>query len=93
MNQFKKAQLELRDFQRNMEKRIQTESRALLKEHFAYPVFLYEADNVGITSTGETDQNELYPNPNQPPGTEGKTCLELYRAFIQDPKPFVEGRS
>ena len=89
----KKAQFELRDFQRKMEKRIQAESRALLKERFAYPVFLYAADKVGITSTGEADQNELFPHPNQPPGTEGKTCLEVYRAFIQDPKPFLEGRA
>lgn len=86
----KKAQEELRSFQRDMEERIRAESRALLKERFPYPVFLYEAEKVGISSTGEADQNELYPNPNQPPGTEGKTCLELYRAFRQDPKAFLE---
>jgi len=86
----KKAQAELRDFQRKMEERIQVESRALLKERFPYPVFLYEAEKVGISSTGEADQNELYPNPSQQPGTEGKTCLELYRAFLKDPKAFLE---
>ena len=85
----KKAQGELRDIQRKMEERIQVESRALLKERFPYAIFLYEAEKVGITSTGEADQNELHPNPNQPPSTEGKTCLELYRAFLKDPKAFL----
>ena len=85
----KKAQGELRNIQRKMEERIQAESRALLKERFPYAIFLYEAEKVGITSTGEADQNELHPNPNQPPSTEGKTCLELYRAFLKDPKAFL----
>jgi type I restriction enzyme M protein len=61
-----------------------------LKERFQYAVFLYEAEKVGVTSTGEADQSELYPNSNQPLGTEGKTCLELYRAFLKDPKAFLE---
>jgi type I restriction enzyme M protein len=86
----KKAQTELRDFQGKMEERIQAESRVLLKERFPYPVFLYEAEKVGISSIGEADQNELYPNPDQPPGTEGKTCLELYRAFLKNPRAFLE---
>ena len=72
-----------------MEAHIQAESRALLKERFPYAIFLYEAEKVGISSTGEADQNELYPNPNQPLDTEGKTCLELYRAFLKDPKGFL----
>ncbi|MBM4134921.1 MAG: hypothetical protein FJ245_14270 [Nitrospira sp.] len=86
----KKAQDELRTFQREMEERVQIESRILLKERFPYPVFLYDADKVGISSTGEAEQNELFPNPSQPPGTEGKTCLDLYRTFRQDPKAFLE---
>jgi len=86
----KKVQAELRGFQRKMEERVQAESRALLKERFPYPVFLYGAEKVGISSTGEADQNELYPNANQPPGTEDKTCLELYRTFLKDPKAFLE---
>ena len=73
-----------------MEDRIRTEARALLKERFSYPVFLYEAEKVGITSTGEEDQNELYPNPNQPPDTECKTCLEVYRAFLKNPEQFLQ---
>jgi type I restriction enzyme M protein len=89
----KELQDELRRYKREMDDRIKVETRALLKERFPYAVFLYQAEKVGITSTGEADQNELYPNPNQPPGTEGKTCLEVYRAFIQDPKPFLQGRA
>jgi restriction endonuclease S subunit len=63
------------------------EARALLKERFNYPVFLYEAEKVGITATGEPDQNELYPNEDMPPGI-AKTCLELYREFRLDAEPF-----
>jgi len=81
----KKSQDELRNFLREMEERLQVESRALLKERFPYSVFLYDGERVGISSVGEADQNELYPNPNQPPDTEGKTCLELYRSFQRNP--------
>lgn len=86
----KKSQDELRIFLRAIEKTIQDDTRALLKERFPYPIFLYEAEKVGITSTGEADQNELYPNPNQPADTESKTCLELYRTFRLDPCTFLE---
>jgi type I restriction enzyme M protein len=66
---------------------ITTESRALLKKRFDYPVFLYEAEKVGISATGAPDLNELYPNDRVPSGME-KTCLELYHEFRQDPTPF-----
>lgn len=33
-----------------------------------YPIFLYEAEKVGITATGEPDANELYPNDRMPTG-------------------------
>ncbi len=78
---------ELADYDKKMAETIATESRALLKRCFDYPVFLYEAENVGISATGEPDQNELYPNDRVPPGIE-KTCLELYREFRKDPAPF-----
>ena len=67
---------------------IKAESRALLKERFSYPVFLYEAEKVGITATGEEDQNELYPNEKVPEGIE-KTCLELYQEFHANPEAFL----
>ena len=78
---------ELADFDKKMTETIATESRAQLKQRFDYPVFLYEAEKVGISATGEPDQNELYPNDRVPPGV-AKTCLELYREFRKDPAPF-----
>ena len=81
---------DLRMFLRKMEVIIKSESRTLLRERFAYPIFLYEAEKVGITSTGEADQNELYPNINQPSNKGGKTCLELYEIFIKNPESFLE---
>lgn len=89
----KELQDGLRRYKLEIGDRIKIEARAVLKERFPYAIFLYQAEKVGITSTGEANQNELHPNANQPPGTEGKTCLELYRAFIQDPKLFLQGRT
>jgi type I restriction enzyme M protein len=70
-----------------MAETIAKETRSLLKERFPYPIFLYEAEKVGITATGEQDQNELVQNDNIPPGTT-KTCLEFYHEFRRNPKPF-----
>ena len=78
---------ELADFAKRMADTIAAETRALLKERFPYPVFLYEAEKVGITATGDADQNELVPNDNVPPGI-AKTCLELYREFRANPEAF-----
>jgi type I restriction enzyme M protein len=83
----KAAQKALADYQRAMAEKKAAESRALLKTRFNYPIFMYEAEKVGITATGEKDQNELYPNPDLPPGIE-KSCVELYQAFRQKPEPF-----
>jgi type I restriction enzyme M protein len=83
----KALQKELADYQKRMAEIIARETRALLKERFPYPIFLYDARKVGITATGEQDQNELFPNDSQPPDIE-KTCLELYQAFRRDPRPF-----
>ena len=83
----KEMQKKLADYQRQMATTIATETRALLKEWFTYPIFLYEAQKVGITATGDTDQNELSPNPNQPLDVP-KTCLEFYWEFRRDPKRF-----
>ena len=86
----KAVQKKLKDYEKRIEEQIRREARALLKERFAYQVFLYEAEKVGITATGEEDQNELYPNRNLPPGLE-KSCLELYREFRRDPETFFLG--
>ena len=65
----KTLQKELADYEKQMAETIAKETRALLKERFPYPIFLYEAEKVGITATGEQDQNELVPNDNQPPAS------------------------
>jgi len=86
----KAAQRELADYLKRMEETKTREARALLKERFDYPVFLYEAEKVGITATGEADANELYPNASLPAGMKPEdTCLELYRRFRKDPKAFA----
>ena len=77
-------QRELADFQRSTRSRQLTEARRLFRERFDYPIFMYEAQKVGISATGEEDENELYPNDNQPTDC-GRTCLELYRDFLVDP--------
>lgn len=83
----KLPQKQLGDYQKAVTEIITTETRALLKERFPYPIFLYEADKVGITATGDADQNELFPNASQPQNLR-KTCLELYRQFRRDPNGF-----
>lgn len=86
--QRKGLQKELAAFPKRMGETVTAETRALLKERFPYPIFLYEAGKVGITATGEADQNELVPDGNQPQDG-GKTCLELYREFRADPRRFL----
>ncbi len=83
----KDKQKELKDYLKRKETEKKAEARALLKERFPYPIFLYEAEKVGITATGEEDQNELYPNQNVPPDID-KTCYELYREFRKSPEAF-----
>ncbi|HEY0376406.1 MAG TPA: N-6 DNA methylase [Pyrinomonadaceae bacterium] len=81
-----KAKKELK----TLEETIRAEARALLKERFPYPIFLYEAERVGITATGEEDLNELcrYPQDKVPAGID-KTCLELNEEFRQNPESFL----
>lgn len=85
--QRKVLQKELKDYLKAMELRKISEARQLLKERFDYPIFMYEAEKVGISATGEEDHNELYPNDNQPVDCD-KTCLEYYREFLSDPSAF-----
>lgn len=84
----KAHQRELLDYQKRMAEVIATETRALLKERFPYPIFLYQAEKVGITATGEADQNELVPNDRLPAGL-AKSCLESFQAFRLDPSSFL----
>jgi type I restriction enzyme M protein len=86
----KAAQRERTGYVRGIEEKKTREKRALLKERFDYPIFLYEAEKVGITATGEPDANELYPNEGLPSGMKPEeTCLELYRQFRANPKAFI----
>jgi type I restriction enzyme M protein len=78
----------LRDYRREMDAKIKREAQALLKERFPYYIFLYEAEKVGITATGEEDENELYPNENIPLGVQ-RVCLDLYREFRKHPEDFL----
>ncbi|MCB1782249.1 MAG: N-6 DNA methylase [Candidatus Competibacteraceae bacterium] len=82
--QRKALQKGLKDYLKAMEVKQITETRQLLKERFDYSIFMYEAEKVGISATGEEDQNELYPNANQPADCD-KTCLEWYREFRLNP--------
>lgn len=68
---------------------VEADARLRLRRKARYPIFMYEADRVGITATGSADDNELYPNPRVPSGVT-KTALELYREFVNNPKPFLE---
>lgn len=81
----KDLQKDLKTYLKAMEEKVKAGSRALLKERFDYSIFMYEAEKVGITATGEPDQNELFPNSNQPPDCE-KTCLEYYNEFCINPE-------
>ena len=81
-------QKELKALLKRMDDMISTETRALLKERFPYPIFLYEADKVGITATGDADQNELIPNDRFPIGIT-QSCLELYQEFRRNPEAFL----
>lgn len=76
-----------RDWDRLMAEEIKTETRALLKERFPYPIFLYQAEKVGITATGDEDSNELGPKGTLPLGVT-RTALMEYWDFRQDPTEF-----
>ncbi len=82
-------QKELREYLKRMDAKKAAESRQLLKDRFDYPIFMYEAEKVGISATGEEDLNELYLTDNNPKDIE-KTCLEWYRQFLADPDNFAE---
>jgi type I restriction enzyme M protein len=83
-----KLMKELKSYQREMGVKIDREARTLLKARFDYPIFLYDAEEVGITATGEEDRNELYPNSNVPQDSE-TTALELFREFRKHPEALL----
>ena len=79
----------LAHFRRDTRSRQLREVRRLVRGRFDYPIFMYEAEKVGISATGEEDENELYPNDKKP-ADRAATCLELYRAFLDDPSAIAE---
>lgn len=85
--QQKTLKAELVTFEKRLTEQIKAEARQLVKTRFDYPVFLYDAEKMGLSATGEPDANELYPNPRLPAGLT-VTALEQYRAFAKDATPF-----
>jgi len=88
----KAAQAELSQYEKRMADTKATEARQLLKQRFAYPVFLYDAEHVGITATGEQDTCELYESETlglPADITAEGTALEQYRRFRADPQAFI----
>ena len=57
---------------------VETESRKLARIDFDYPIFMCEAEKVGISSTGEEDINEL------------PDVYEQYKKFKSDPEAFAD---
>lgn len=75
------ARKRLKEIAVEVKERARRDARKLCR----YPIFFYEAQRVGITSTGESDDNELYPNPRAP---QGSTALEEFRRFKKDHEEF-----
>jgi type I restriction enzyme M protein len=84
----KALQKELAEYAKSMEAQQASAARARFKARVDYPVFMYEAEHVGISATGEADYNELYPNDNPPP-VRDKSCLEWYQEFKKNPEQFL----
>ncbi|RPH62301.1 MAG: SAM-dependent DNA methyltransferase, partial [Chloroflexi bacterium] len=86
----KALQKELAEYSKNMDAQVLREARVRFKERVDYPVFMYDAEHVGISATGEADYNELYPNDNPPPDMD-KTALDWCQQFVSDPLSIVAG--
>lgn len=72
---------------------IAADARRRLRSAHSYPIFMYEAEKVGITATGAADENELFPNSRLPREVE-VSALEQFHKFLQDPTPFlIKGHS
>ena len=83
---------ELRKAEKGFDARERADARAGLRARWRYPVFLYEAERVGITATGEADLNELVPGGRMPEGVE-RSALEEYQAFRQNPDALLRTES
>lgn len=86
------AKGELRQYEKRMAQAKAAEARQLLKQRFNYPIFLYDAEHVGITATGEQDTCELFESEAlglPADATPEDTALEQYRRFYADPQAFA----
>lgn len=63
---------------RELDEFVETESRKLARIDFDYPIFMCEAEKIGISSTGEEDINEL------------PDIYEQYKQFKTDPEAFAD---
>ena len=80
----REAQSKRREYVKRMTILKKIESRRLLRQRFDYPVFIYEATRVGITPTGEEDQNELICSDD----SVDRSCIEIYDEFRKDKPSF-----
>ena len=78
-------QRELRAYKQQMKRLKYKEARNLAKTNFPYSIFMYEAERVGISATGEDDLNELGPNTILPDGI-SRSCLDWFEIYKSDPK-------
>jgi type I restriction enzyme M protein len=87
------AKRELIQYEKQMIETKSRESRQRLKERFDYPIFLYDAQHVGITATGEQDVCELYHGEGLglPAGMKPEeTALAQYKRYRENPAQFIE---
>lgn len=80
-NKLKQEKKEARKQIKELDKHVKEEGRKKARIDFDYPIFMCEAENVGITSTGETGENI----PNELP-----KILEQYSKFNENPKEFIK---
>jgi hypothetical protein len=70
-----------------LQQRIIVDAKQLRRVTFRQPIFMYDAEKVGITATGASDENELYPNDRVPTGL-GATALEEFNRYLKNPTDF-----
>lgn len=85
-------QKELREYLKRMEDLKVLEARELAKSRFPYTIFMYEAEHVGISATGDEDANELGPNTILPDGV-ACSCLDWYQLYQNDPAALSQEHS
>ena len=80
--EYARLRRELRRYLRETDARRHMEGMRLVRTRFDYPIFMFEAERVGITATGDEDQDDLVRNDRQGAGS-GLSCLERYRKFLE----------